>query len=190
MFIRNLLLGLGLFIIIVPAILSARFSDDKTQPVIPTITISPTPTDIPTPIYVPTQTYQPPVNTNTQSSNYQNYGWYMHDGKSMQYINGQWYDIPQQAKPRPQQQPQQQTNNSVSSNATNIEWCRNMEYSAAITCINACNFGYQVDYNNCNSPYGNIPNGLQACLDETLQKSKDCQNTCLDRQKSGDSSCH
>ncbi|SRR5258708_853541 len=58
---------------------------------------NPIPTDTPTP-YIPPQTYQ---QTNTGSDNppaggYQNYGWYMHNGQSMQYVNGNWYSTPQQ----------------------------------------------------------------------------------------------
>lgn len=32
----------------------------------------------------------------SQPINFQNYGWYMHNGQSMQYVNGQWYPMPQQ----------------------------------------------------------------------------------------------
>lgn len=34
---------------------------------------------------------------------YQNYGWYMHNGQSMQYVNGQWYTSPQQNNSQPAQ---------------------------------------------------------------------------------------
>lgn len=33
---------------------------------------------------------------------YQNYGWYMHNGRSMQFVKGQWYDAPQEDKPQTQ----------------------------------------------------------------------------------------
>lgn len=48
--------------------------------------------NIPTDTPVPTlqQLQQAPV------QQYQNYGWYTHNGKSMQYVNGNWYDSPQQ----------------------------------------------------------------------------------------------
>lgn len=54
------------------------------------------PTD--TPAYIAPQSYQ---QTNTGNDNppaggYQNYGWYMHNGQSMQYVDGNWYTTPQQ----------------------------------------------------------------------------------------------
>ena len=39
------------------------------------------------PVFLPTATPTPA---------YQNYGWYMHDGQSMQYLNSNWYSTPQQ----------------------------------------------------------------------------------------------
>ena len=60
-----------------------------------------TPTDYPTPT---TSYYVYPTSTPT----YQNYGWYTHNGSSMQYVNGSWYPTPQQNTP-PTQAPQNNT---------------------------------------------------------------------------------
>jgi len=54
------------------------------------------------------QTSSPSQNTSTSnnpisSETYQNYGWYMHNGQSMQYVNGQWYTSPQQNNSQPVQ---------------------------------------------------------------------------------------
>lgn len=68
------------------------------------------PTD--TPNYTSPQSYQQQTtpNDNQPAGGYQNYGWYMHNGQSMQYVDGNWYSEPQQAKPT--SQPEVQPNSS------------------------------------------------------------------------------
>jgi hypothetical protein len=41
--------------------------------------------------------------TNPAATQYQNYGWYEHNGQSMQYVNGNWYATPQQGSSANQQ---------------------------------------------------------------------------------------
>lgn len=64
-----------------------------------------------TPTPVPQQNYQ---QYQQRTQKYQNYGWYWHSGQSMQYIDGNWYNTPQQAvTPTPYQQyGSKQTNSS------------------------------------------------------------------------------
>ena len=50
----------------------------------------------------------------TIQNNWQNYGWYIHNGQSMQYVNGQWFSTPQQDNQSGQQNNSSNTNNSNS----------------------------------------------------------------------------
>jgi hypothetical protein len=62
------------------------------------------------------QTQQPASSTsNNNAPSYQNYGWYMHNGVSMQYVNGNWYISPQQGNPFLPQ------SNSTSNNSLNTQ---------------------------------------------------------------------
>lgn len=69
------------------------------------------------PAFTPSFTPSPTGDTGGLiTTSYQNYGWYMHDGKNMQYVDGSWYDSPQQDKSRTQGQTTQQTTQNDSSN--------------------------------------------------------------------------
>lgn len=91
---------------------------------LPTIFSTPTPTDEPTPIKFPVIQYAQPnyqqPTSSTRDNNvpsYQNYGWYEHNGVSMQYVDGNWYSTPQQGISVPTQQ-QEQTTDKINCNVT------------------------------------------------------------------------
>lgn len=70
----------------------------------PTVTLKPTAKVFPT--SVPTKTKTTINTTATPAVSYQDYGWYTHDGKSMQYYQGNWFTTPQQANtPTPTPEP-------------------------------------------------------------------------------------
>ena len=65
-----------------------------------------------TPSETPTVDPSPAAQVVQQApAQYQNYGWYMHDGKSEQYVDGQWYTSPQQGSTTTQPSQQAQSNN-------------------------------------------------------------------------------
>lgn len=97
-----------------------------------TISNTPSPTVTPTPYRI--QSYSQPVTQNQPT--YQNYGWYSHDGQSMQYVNGNWYATAQQSN--------QSAPTQTQSNPINIP----QNSDPSITCV--LSYGtYQLDQASC-----------------------------------------
>src|SRR6185503_1221852 len=99
---KGLIIGITLFVIISALVAWKIVADstrvfgakanNKTTIAKTTPTHRPTviPTNTPMPIIKPIATYSS-LPSATPTPTYQNYGWYMHDGQSMQYFNGSWY---------------------------------------------------------------------------------------------------
>lgn len=113
---KNLLIGIiasiaiGVFIFFGKSNYSASvLNANTTKEVLPTrivVTqqpiISPTLTPSPTIKIVITSSHPPQPTVISTPASYANYGWYIHDGQSMQYVNGSWFIEPQQnATPTP-----------------------------------------------------------------------------------------
>jgi hypothetical protein len=151
-----------------------------------------------TPSALPTEI--PSYNSNTNSNNttpqqqYQNYGWYEHNGQSMQYINGNWYASPQQNVTSTQTSSSQSTQSYPVANMGPYNSCMNEEQNANSSCSNECEVVVESDSSNCASAYGfQSPNPDSAkyssCLDSATAKHESCLNACTANGQSQMQSC-
>lgn len=92
---------------------------------------------------------------------YQNYGWYLHNGQSMQYVNGQWYSTPQQNTPSAPVVSTPQTGNSIDWN----QWSKNLQNQINSSLGNNSGSGACADHGGVNCSAGAQPNGDVVCAD-------------------------
>src|SRR5258708_26377143 len=172
-----------------------------------TITHEPFPTSLPVIRYAQPNYQQPASSTNdNKAPSYQNYGWYMHDGVSMQYVNGQWYSTPQQGIPTfPPQQINSNSNGDTTTaqdyinqanqkNAYNA--CSQQVENTLGQCESTCNSQNQYGHNACVASYtgqnpliSNNTSFYSQCLSEGSSAYNSCLTNCTDNQKSGLQKC-
>ncbi len=134
-------------------------------------TATPTPTKIPTPTAIPQSSLEttvelPQSNYHGQTNgnnpvSYQDYGWYIHEGKSMQYVNGQWYTTPQEASANT---PDTQTANGGNSYLNQFVNCQTSTGTFLLT-PQQCTDAQKTDAESRKIQYNNNPQPTQQTTD-------------------------
>jgi len=150
------------------------------------------------------QQTQQPENSKGNSNEpfYQNYGWYMRNGVSMQYVNGQWYSTPQQGLPTfsPQQVDLKSNGDTTTAqdyiNAANqinaYNACAQQVENTLGQCESACNNQNQYGHDACAASYtgqnpliSNDTSLYSQCVSEGSSAYNSCLTNCTDNQNSG-----
>lgn len=148
------------------------------------VNISPIPTEEPT-IAQSTQNYQssPAIKS---MPNYENYGWYQHNGQSEQYVNGQWYTTPQQNAPS------QSNDSSLIQQTIQHEENANCYQTTVPICLQPVSEAEDVCTNNCLNEAHNADNQCNedtSCLNNVNSQMTSCDSGCQSTYNSDSNKC-